>query len=191
MLLGVGSGRNLQPLLDAGCSLDVVEEDAERALRVKRRFDGDERVRIAHAPYAGSYALVEPCAGALTTHALLHGSPVSVEAAVGAVAEALAPEAPFYATLGSPEDARRPKGRIVDARTWVPVEGPEAGVSHVAFERAEIDTLFGEFAIETVESVGAAETVGQWAHDAEGAIDIVHWFVRARRIARRRSRGDQ
>jgi hypothetical protein len=181
LLLGVGSGRHIPPLLGAGLSVDVVEEDPARAAGAVKRWAATPRVRIARARYAGGPV---PFAfgfdGALATHALLHGDAARVAAALAAVGNRLRPGAPFNFTLGSTRDPRFERGKRIDAASWAPEDGDEAGVAHVYFDERGMRALLDSWDVIEVEEREAGATAGAWAHPS-GAGGLVHWFVRARR----------
>jgi hypothetical protein len=181
LLLGIGSGRNVPALLAAGARIEAIEDDAERARAAQARFTSEPRVRISRAAYAGPYAFEGTIDGALSTNALLHGTPHHVAAAVAAARERLGPSAPFYVTLGSKRDPRFGVGRSPARDTFVPSSGSEAGVPHCYFDEAGVRGLMSGFAIEELVERSAAETAGSWAHAPEESASIVHWFVRSRR----------
>jgi hypothetical protein len=185
LLLGVGSGRNVPPFLEADARVDALEDDPERAREAAHRFAADGRVRIARARYAGPIPFAGGFAAALSTHALQHGSLGGVTAAIAAVRSRLGPGAPFFLTLGSKRDPRFSAGRRVDANVAVPLAGSEAGVAHVYLDEAEVYALLAGFEIESAHEGGAAETAGRWAHTPAEAQTLVHWFVRARRPSAR------
>jgi len=183
IVLGFGSGRNVPPLRDAGARVDIVESDPERARRAETIYASDDGVRIVLASYDALHGIPRACAGALSTHALLHGNSTSVASAIGAVAGRLAPDAPFFFTLGSKDDPRYGAGREIDRDTYAPLEGSEAGVPHVYFDEAGVHALLHAFEIEDIRETSAAETAGSWAHAPSEAATLRHWFVRARKIA--------
>ena len=181
LVLGMGDGRNVRALADSGARVDVVEEDPERALQGGRHFSANLKVRVARAPYAGPYPFAAGFDGALSTHALLHGSQASISAAAGAMRSRLRSTAPAFFTLGSSKDPRCGKGERVDDATWRATEGNEAGVPHVYFDEAGVRALLDGFDIIALAEREAAETAGRWAHGSEAAVPRVHWFVKARR----------
>ncbi len=185
LVMGYGSGRNLAPLLDAGLAIDLYELDVVRAAAAAQRYAASSMVRIVAtlAPEATERDDADPrdCAGALSTHALLHGDTASLVARIAAISARLRNGAHFSTTLGSTRDPRFGRGRRIDAATWVPNTGDEAGVPHVYLAEGEIRTMLRDYIIESLEEVDAREHVGAWAHDPAGAATIVHWFVRARR----------
>ncbi len=181
LLLGVGSGRNVPCLLGAGARVDAVEEDPDRARAALERFAGEGRVRITRGRYSGPLAFTGGFDAALSTHALQHGSLAQVAAAVGAARNRLRPGALFFLTLGSKRDPRYASGRRIDANVVAPRDGAEAGVPHVFLDESEVVTLLAGFDLDSVVEDSAAETAGTWAHTADEARTLVHFFVRARR----------
>jgi hypothetical protein len=182
LLLGIGSGRNVPALLAGGARLDVVEEDAERARAAAVRFAGEPRVRIARARYAGPLPFSGGFGGALSTHALLHGTPRAIAAAIAAVRNRLSPGGPFYATLGTKTDPRYGSGTQLERDVFAPLDGSEAGVAHAYFDDAGARALFAGFRIVSLVETCAAESAGRWAHTDDEAARLVHWFVRAIRL---------
>jgi len=158
--------------------VDGVEADPLRASLAAGRFAAEPRVRIACVPYDGPYPFVQPHDGALSTNALLHGTPASIARTLIAVAGHLRSGAPFHFTLGSQSDSRFGRGDPIDEATRVATEGPEAGVPHAYFDRAMARTLLERWDVVELYEEDAAETAGRWAHDAAERATIVHWFAR-------------
>jgi hypothetical protein len=180
LLLGIGRGRNLAPLLAAGAGVDAIEDDPKRARAALGRSAATADVRVALAGYAGPYPFSGPYAGALSTHALLHGEPAAVAAAMAATHSLLERGAPFFFTLGNKHDPRFGSGVFTAPDTYARETGAERGVAHCYFDAAGVEALLDGFALERLEERSA--TAGTWAHDADEAERIVHWFVRAHRI---------
>ena len=181
LLLGIGSGRNVPALLAAAARIEAIEENPERARAAVARFASEPRVRISRAAYSAPYPFDGTIDGALSTNALLHGTPHRVAAAISAARERLAPNAPFYFTLGSKGDPRFGVGERPARDTFVLRSGSEAGVPHCYFDEAGVRALMDGFAIEELVERSAAQTAGSWAHTPEESASIVHWFVRSRR----------
>lgn len=156
--LGPGSGRNTRALREAGFAVEPIVGDAAGAIAAAGTFEA-----------------------ALSTHALLHGTPQSIGATLDAVAARLLPSAPFYATFASKADARFGSGTRIDENTFAPQSGDETGVAHAYFAEDELRHMLAtRFVIEVIEERNVDEIVGSWAH-AERPRGSVHWFVRARR----------
>ncbi len=182
LMLGVGSGRNVAPLVAAGASVDIVEGDPERARAAAIRFAAGPRVRVTRGSYAGPYAFAGDFAGALSTHALLHGRIASIEQAVGAIASRLLPGGALYATFGSTSDPRYAAGAPIEPFVTAPRAGSERDVPHAYFDEVRLRALLRPFAIETIVEASASETTGRWAHDANESRTMMHWFVRANKV---------
>lgn len=163
LLAGVGSGRHIPPLLEAGFRVDALDEASLRAV-------------VEGEPFPGGFD------GALSTHALLHGTPDAIAAARGAIGERLNPGAPFHLTLGSSADPRFGAGTRIDDATWSASTGPEAGVPHAYFDEGGARRLLVDWDVLALEARSAAETAGRWAHQPDELATMVHWFAR---IARR------
>lgn len=119
---------------------------------------------------------------AISTHALLHGTPAEIAAALAGIAAALPPRAPFHATFGNRADARFGSGTAVGEATFVPISGDEAGVPHSFFDDAELRALVEPaFEIESVAAQEVDDVAGTWAHGERPLEGAVHWFVVARR----------
>jgi hypothetical protein len=179
LILGIGSGRNIPPLAAIGAFVDVIEEEAGRAVTAAQRFAATPRVRLVRASYAGPYPFSFGYDAALATHALLHGTRGHVAASLAAVRNRLRQGAPFYLTLGSAADPRCATGRRVDNGVWAAYDGPEAGVPHLYLTEPEVRRLLSGFNILSLQESSAAESAGRWAHTAEEAASLVHWFVLA------------
>jgi SAM-dependent methyltransferase len=182
-LLGIGSGRNVAPLVEAGFSVDVLEAEPMRARDAAIRFSATPRVRVSRAPYGGPYAFAGGFAAALSTHALLHGSVAEIERAVHAIANRLVPGGRLYATFGSTRDPRYAAGTPLGPFASAPRDGSERDVPHAYFDEARLRALLEAFTIDALDEGSAADTAGRWAHDAREAERLVHWFVRARKRA--------
>jgi hypothetical protein len=176
LIVGVGSGRNIAPLRDAGLHIDVWEEDAVRGEATAQRFAADAHVRITQTPYTQGtsthrYAFV------LSTHALLHGTSESIPAILATLAANITPDAHLMLTFGSSHDPRCGQGARLDGRTWVPREGPEADIPHVYYDATDIRALLQPFTIVTLTETNARENVGAWAHNPSEPPEIVHWYA--------------
>jgi len=153
--IGTGSGRNRRALLAAG--LDVTSIDA------------------GHPVPAATFD------AALSTHALLHGTPATLQAALEGVHLALRPQARLYATLGSNRDARYGKGRQIAAHVFAPEGGDEAGVAHTYWDEPEVRILLAGFKIIELSHVRVDEIAGSWGHEKSPLAQAYHWMVVAQR----------
>lgn len=155
--IGAGSGRNTDALRAAGFPVHAVS---------------DESVAAFTAQVPGFDA-------ALSTHALLHGTPASVARVIREIAGSLSGGAAFYATFASKADARYGKGTRLAEDAYAPDEGDEQGVAHAYFDEAALRELLSRyFVVEAIEEHGVDDIVGRWAH-AERPSGSVHWFARA------------
>lgn len=157
--VGKGSGRNTDALAAAGFLVESIPEGAAKSFSVERAsFDA-----------------------ALSTHALLHGTPQTVAEITRAIALALKPDAPFYATYASKRDVRYGKGTRVAEDAFAPDEGDERGVAHAYFDEAALRRIIDPlFELESLEEHVVDDVVGSWAH-AQRPQGSVHWFAIARR----------
>jgi hypothetical protein len=177
LLVGLGTGRNVPPLLGSGAELTVLDDDPDRAARILARLGADG----AKASLAGDLEQLRRDGprfdAALSTHGFLHGTAEAVRGRLAGLASLLASGAPCRLTLGAASDPRFGDGLRLDAQTWAPADGPEAGVPHAYFDREQARAALAPFATaEIAQERGAA---GAWAHDPLDAERIVHWFVRA------------
>ena len=153
--IGHGSGRNHRALEAAGFEVLHFGADA--------------------APAGGA-------AGALSTHALLHGSPAEIAAHLAEIARGLAIGAPFFATFGSQRDARFGEGTALGPTTFAPEDGDERGIAHSYYDEAELrDALQAHYAIEELREVEVDAIAGAWAHASAPLRGALHWFVVAHR----------
>ncbi len=121
-------------------------------------------------------------AGALSTHALLHGTPATISGVLHAIAQRLERGGALYGTLGSVRDARYGSGRFIEDGVYAPEEGDERGVAHSYFdEKAVRELLKGDWITESLREVGVDTIAGSWAHQQQPLHDAVHWFVVATR----------
>lgn len=119
-----------------------------------------------------------PYAGALSTHALLHGTPDEIREHVNAIARALEPGAPFYVTFGSVRDARCGEGTRIADYTFAPAHGDEAGVPHAFFDEARLRAMLEErFVVESLRERDVDDVAGAWAHRERPLRGAVHWFA--------------
>lgn len=157
--IGTGSGRNAAALAAAGLRCRSIAEDAAIVLPADGAFDA-----------------------ALSTHALLHGTPAALAARLDEIARALRSGAPLLATFGSTDDARFGAGERIDDATWAPLDGDERGVAHVYFDEPRLRAMLERrFAIERAERVAVDAIAGSWAHPTAPLRAAVHWFVEASR----------
>jgi hypothetical protein len=177
VVLGAGSGRNLPPLIDAGVHVDVIEADTARAQAAASRFAPEPLLRVVHAEYTNASAFSHEYVGALSTHALLHGTTEHIAAVVSVLASVMLPDAELFLTFGSTSDPRFGNGTPIAAATWAPSGGSEAGVPHTYFDEAALRTLLRAFDIISLDETPARELVGTWAHGEPGAPEIIHWFA--------------
>ncbi len=125
-----------------------------------------------------------PCAAALTTHALLHGTPASLGLALAMIVDALEPGAPLFATFGSTGDARYGTGTQIEPYVYAAEDGDERGVAHAYFDATRLrEVLAPHFAIESMLEVKVDEIVGTWAHATAPLRGAMHWFVVATKRA--------
>ena len=157
--IGAGSGRNTAALRNAGIRAQSIDDaDAPDLRFAAQTFDA-----------------------ALSTHAFLHGTPAIVNGMLSAAAQALKPGAPFYCTFASKRDSRYGVGMQIEADTYAPDAGDEAGVAHVYFDENGLRTMLeSEFIIESLTEENVDAVVGSWAH-ARRPTGSVHWFLRARK----------
>ena len=154
LLVGLGNGRNVPPLVEARAELTVATGGYEEVPLLGGGFDA-----------------------ALSTHAYLHGTSEAVSNALRSLAERLVPGAPCYLTLGSAADPRFGCGRRLDAQSWAANDGPEAGVAHAYFDLEQARIALAPFA--SAEIVEGWASAGAWAHGPLEIERTVHWFVRA------------
>jgi len=157
---GTGSGRNTFALRKAGFAVTPVVDGATPAT-LEAAAENDR-----------------PFAAAISTHALLHGTPNDIRTALDTLAELLEPGAPLYATFGSVRDARFGQGARIDERTFAPTAGDEAGVAHAFFDELELRGLLStRFAIDAIDERDVDAIAGSWAHRERPLEESVHWFV--------------
>jgi len=121
-------------------------------------------------------------AGALSTHALLHGTPVEIAELLASIAASLAAGAPLFATFGSVRDARFGEGTLLAPTIFAPAAGDERGVPHTYYDETELRSVLHEhYAIEDLREVEVDAIAGGWAHASAPLRGAVHWFVVAHR----------
>jgi hypothetical protein len=181
LLLGLGNGRNLPPLLSGAVKVDALDDDATSTASILERFGSDAGLCVSVQSYDAALPFRGPYDGALSTHALLHGSTEVVHRALRNVAAVLRDGAPLHLVLGSRADPRYGRGRALGDGAFAADEGSEAGVPHVYFDESGVREALAEFEIVSLEEGSAAQTAGRWSHSADESERIVHWFVRARK----------
>ena len=128
--------------------------------------------RVCSLPGDGRYA------AALTTHALLHGTPAAIGLELAMIAAALEPDAPLFGTFGSTRDARYGSGTLLEPHVYAPIEGDERGAAHAYFDEARLRELLApHWTIESMREVPVDDIAGKWAHTTAPLRDAVHWFV--------------
>ena len=161
---GSGIGRNTAALRDAG--FDVLSIDDAAAVGT----DALAAIDIGGTPFDG----------ALSTHALLHGTPHSVRKRVGALACVLSGGAYFFATFASTRDARYGGGEEVAEATFAPLDGDERGVAHVYFDELRLRAIVEpHFRVTSLDERAADAIAGTWAHSASPLRGAVHWILYA------------
>lgn len=181
--LGTGGGRNLR-FLAATHDAVGVDDDGDRARRVEATLRAEGLTVEVHAASYTQLPLGRArFAGALSTHALLHGTRSKVRLAIAEVARVLRHGAPFFLTLASVEDERYGEGTMIELDVFAPSSGEEEGVPHLYVDAAGVPELLGpQFTVESQRQVDVDAVVGRWAH-GQGAAPSGrrHWFVQARR----------
>ncbi len=159
---GSGMGRNGEALKDAGFDVLSIKDVAAAGTSALAEID----VRDA------------PLDGALSTHALLHGTPQSVRERVVAIARVLSGEAYFFATFASTRDARYGRGEQVAEATFAPLDGDERGVAHVYFDEARLRAVVEPyFRIVQLDECVADAIAGTWAHPTSPLRGAAHWML--------------
>lgn len=116
--------------------------------------------------------------GALSTHALLHGTEAEISALLDRIANQLAPGAPLYGTFGSVRDARNGRGEQRGQHTFAPLDGDERGIAHTYFDEPRLRALLErQFSIESLEERDVDTIAGTWAHQEQPLERAVHWFA--------------
>ena len=163
-------------------ALDLIERlrdrPGARVLEVGAGSGRNTRALVAAGFSVYTLPAKEPCAAALTTHALLHGTPRSIAEQLSAIAQALEPGGPLFATFGSVRDARYGVGETKEAHVYAPLDGDEIGVAHAYFDRDRLlARLAPHFTIESMREVEVDDIAGTWAHVSSPLRRAVHWFV--------------
>lgn len=160
VIVGDGRGRNSRALGEAGLSIVAIPDEA-------------------------SYTQLEfpprHFAGALSTHAYLHGTASKIRLGVAELARVLQAGAPAFLTFGSIQDVRYGFGDALDPHTFAPGEGPEKGVPHAYFDRDGILEVLRPLSIASLEEVNVDAIVGKWAHLEDEPPGKVHWFAEVRK----------
>jgi len=177
LLLGLGSGRHVPPLLATGARVIGIDANPARAAAVRAKFSHVERLDVRSGGDAELAALPE-LAAVVSTHTLLHGTPATIAATLAILRARLVRRGDVFATIGSQRDPRYGTGGRVAVDTFAPRAGPEAGVAHAYFDEPGVRALFAAFARVDARETDAGGHVGSWAHGSEAA-SIVHWFVHA------------
>jgi len=160
IVVGDGRGRNSRALRAAGLIVVSIADEA---------------------PYTQLGGAAKTYEGALSTHAYLHGSSSKIRAGTAELARVLQPGAPAFLTFGSIQDVRYGFGDRIDAHTFAPGDGSEAGVPHAYFDRDGILEVLRPFTVVSAEEVAVDDIIGKWAHLDEEPPGKVHWFVEVRR----------
>ena len=160
VVVGDGGGRNSRALREAGLSVVAIPDET---------------------PYTQLAYPARHFAGALSTHAYLHGATSKIRLGVAELARVLEGGAPAFLTFGSIRDVRYGFGDALDPHTFAPGDGPEQGVPHGYFDRDGILEVLRPLVIVSLEEVNVDTIVGKWAHLEDEPPGKVHWFVEARK----------
>ncbi|MDP9025261.1 MAG: hypothetical protein M3N13_07800 [Candidatus Eremiobacteraeota bacterium] len=121
-------------------------------------------------------------AGALSTHALLHGADDDIATLLQAIAVRLEPGAPLFCTFGSVRDARFGRGSKSAPHTFALPDGDEAGIAHTFFDAERLRQLLGTtWIVESLEEHDVDGIAGDWAHVQTPLNRSVHFFAQLRR----------
>jgi hypothetical protein len=166
-------------------ALDLIERlsdrPAARVLEIGSGSGRNTRALVAAGLRVCSLPPDERCVAALSTHALLHGSPTSLATLLDRIAAGLEPDAPLFATFGSMFDARYGMGDEREPHVFAPRDGDEAGVAHAYFDEVRLRKLLvPRFVIESLREVEVDRIAGDWAHPTTPLRGAVHWFAVAR-----------
>jgi len=154
---GTGSGRNAAALRAAGLDLTPLT-------------DGDNAADLPRRTFVA----------ALSTHALLHGTPQDIAQRLRCIGRALIAGGRLYATFGSTHDARYGIGKRLGARTFAPDAGDECGIAHTYFDETAVrEILEPAFEPLSLEEVDVDAIAGTWAHPSTPLRGAVHWFAEA------------
>jgi hypothetical protein len=160
IVIGDGRGRNSRALEAAGLEVVAVPDEA---------------------PYTQLPAKTATFAGALSTHAYLHGVASKIRQGIAELARVLQRGAPLCLTFGSIQDVRYGFGDRLDVHTFAPGEGPERGVPHAYFDRDGVLEMLRPFTVVSLEEVVVDDIVGKWAHLEGEPPGKIHWFAEARK----------
>ncbi|HTC30180.1 MAG TPA: hypothetical protein VK702_05590 [Candidatus Acidoferrum sp.] len=158
------------------------DRPAARVLEVGAGSGRNTRALRAAGLEVRTLPVQDPCAAALTTHALLHGTPASIAAQLDDIADALEPASPLFATFASVSDARYGTGNTLEPHVYEALDGDEVGIAHAYFDETRLRALLSpRFAIESIHETCVDDIAGKWAHERRPLRGAVHWFVVASR----------
>jgi hypothetical protein len=121
-------------------------------------------------------------AAALSTHALLHGTPRSISILLERIAAHVEPKGTIFVTFGSVRDARYGAGRFVEDGVYAPDAGDELGVEHAYFDEIGVRRLLEpDWALRSLTEIAVDTIAGSWAHQERPLRGAVHWFAIASR----------
>jgi hypothetical protein len=160
IVVGDGSGRNSRALRSAGYAVSAVPDSV---------------------PYTQLPAPAKHFAGALASHAYLHGTSPKIKSGIAELARVLRSGAPVFLTLGSIDDVRYGFGERLDAHSYAPGDGPETGIPHAFFDRDGALEVLRPLTVISLETTNVDDIVGKWAHLDDEPPGKVHWFVEARK----------
>lgn len=161
VVVGDGHGRNSRALQAAGLTVVAIPDEV---------------------PYTQLAFPARHFAGALSTHAYLHGTAAKIRLGIAELARVLEANAPAFLTFGSIKDVRFGYGDALDAQTFAPGDGPEKGVPHAYFDRDTLTEALRPFTIVSLDEVKVDEIVGKWAHLENEPAGKIHWFAQVRKV---------
>ena len=145
--IGCGNGKYLVFLKSLGFEISGIDSSPTAVEMTKEALGDDSDIRCLD-----TYEYALPAAGydlIISISAIHHGLRKQVYALFKRLYPALLPGGRFFITLpdneGSSHWTMMTDYEEIEPGTRVPLSGPEAGVPHSAFTRAEIKELFSEY----------------------------------------------
>ena len=150
--IGRGSGRNARALEAAGLAVSGLDDPS--------RF----------------------FAGALSTHALLHGTTADIAGLLAQIADRLPGGAPLLCTFGSVRDARFGTGRRLGPNTFAPLDGDERDVPHTFFDEGRLRAIVAaDWDVQSLLERNVDNIAGTWAHAEKPLRGSLHYLASLRR----------
>ena len=148
--IGSGSGRHTVLLAQRGFQVTGMDVSSE-GLRLTRHWLREKKItaRLTRADFFEPFAFADAAFdGAIALQSIHHGTHDRIRSCVGEIARVVKPGGILFVSVSVTSFRRwATEFRTIAPRTYVPLDGPEAGVPHYVYTRAQLRKDFARFAV--------------------------------------------